>query len=130
MKKVLLIACCLISTSLAARIDTYAVLNAAQEKVRIVLKQMHASYNWLDTIYAARERYYLSGISLDYIRQLKKTCAIDQQCFAHIEKLEMILEKLHVLDLNQKEFEKIQCAAQSALQLPLGATKSPVIVLT
>lgn len=115
MKK-LLFALLIISGSLRAHVDHTIILHKAQEKVRIVLKQMHASYNWLDTAYGMQERYYLSGISLDYIRQLKEKCKGHQASYSLIDKLETVLEKLHVLDLGQKEFERIQCAAQNLLK--------------
>jgi|GEM_PF-2500156 hypothetical protein len=123
MKKLLLLL--MIATGpLAAHVDLNVVVNQAQEKVCIVLKQMHASYNWLDTMYAARERYYLSGISLDYIRQLKQKCVENQTSYTLVEKLEAFVEKLHVLDLNQKEFERIQCAAQNFLRPMVVSSKT------
>jgi hypothetical protein len=108
--------CLMISGSLSAHTDLNTIVHKAQEKTRIVLKQMHASYNWLDTAYAAQERYYLSGISLDYIRQLKDKCRGNQASYALVEKLEAIVEKLHVLDLGQKEFERLACAAQNFIR--------------
>ncbi len=116
----------MMSGSLAAHVDYNFIVNQAQEKVSIVLKQMHASYNWLDATYAARERYYLSGISLDYIRQLKHKSEGHQASYTLIEKMETILEKLHVLDLGQKEFERIQCAAQNLIRPMVMSSKVTV----
>jgi len=112
-----------INSLMIAHLDPYNAINPAQEKMRIVLKQLHVTYNWLDPLYAARERYYLSGIGLDYVRELRKKCTTHKECHALFQKLERIFEKLHVLDLNLKEFEKIQCEAQPLIQLPLFATK-------
>lgn len=106
----------IINGSLSAQLDYHIIASKAQEKVSIVLKQMHASYNWLDNAYATRERYYLSSISLDYIRQLKDLSVGNQASYSLIQKLEMIVEQLHVLDLDQKEFERIQCAAQELIK--------------
>jgi hypothetical protein len=122
MKK-LLFCLVMVSGSLAAHVKYTHIVNQAQEKLSIVLKQMHASYNWLDTTYATRERYYLSGISLDYIRQLKHKCQGHQASHALIEKMETIVEKLHVLDLGQKEFERIQCAAQNLIRPVVMSSK-------
>lgn len=125
MKKVLF-SLVMMSGSLAAHVNYNHIVNQAQEKVSIVLKQMHASYNWLDTTYAARERYYLSGISLDYIRQLKHKCEAHQASYSLIEKMETIVEKLHVLDLGQKEFERIQCVAQNLIRPVIISSKTIV----
>lgn len=113
----------IINGSLSAQLDYHIIASKAQEKVSIVLKQMHASYNWLDNAYATRERYYLSGISLDYIRQLKELSVGNQEAHKLIEKLEAILEELHMLDLDQKEFERIQCAAQELIRPVVMSSK-------
>lgn len=120
---------CIACNSLTAQIPSYKVINPVQEKVRIILKQFQVTYNWLDTLYAARERYYLSGIALDYIRKEKNKCTTNKECHALIQKLESVVEKLHVLDLSQKDFEKIQCAAQPFIQLPHFAVKCPAVVI-
>jgi hypothetical protein len=119
---------CLAGSSVAARVNLYDIVNPAQEKVRIILKQLEVTYNWLDTLYAARERFYLSGIALDYVRKQKNKCKTNRECSALIEKLEAVLGKLHVQDLSQKEFERIRCAAQPLLQLPHFASKPTVVV--
>ena len=119
---------CIASTPAMADLTPYDIVNPAQEKVRIILKQLEVTYNWLDTVYAARERFYLSEIAINYLHTLKKKCQKHRECSALIEKLEAILEKLHVQDLSKKEFEKIRCAAQPLLQLPHFASKPTVIV--
>jgi hypothetical protein len=132
MKKILLNACiayaCITSSPVMAHFKPYDFVNPAQEKVRIILKQLEVTYNWLDTIYAARERFYLSGIALDYLHFLKYKCKPHRECSAFIEKLEAVLQKLHVQDLSKKEFEKIRCAAEPLLQLPHFASKPTIIV--
>lgn len=125
MKK-LLFSLMMMSGSLAAHVNYNLIVNQAQEKLSIVLKQMHASYNWLDTTYATRERYYLSGISLDYIRQLKHKCEGHQTSYTLIEKMEAIVDKLHSLDLGQKEFERLQCAAQHLIRPVIVNSKTVV----
>jgi hypothetical protein len=120
---------CITSNSLMAQISAYSLINPAQEKVRIILKQIEATYNWHDQIYAARERYYLSGIACDYLHRQKNKCKTHKECFALIEKLETIAEKLHFLDLSQIEFERIQCAAQPLIELPLFAAKPPACII-
>jgi hypothetical protein len=114
---------CITSNTITAQIPAYSLINPSQEKVRIILKQLAATYNWHDQTYAARERYYLSGIACDYLHKQKNKCKTNKECFALIQKLESVAEKLHVLDLSQKEFERIQCAAQPLIQLPLFAAK-------
>lgn len=116
----------MISGSLSASLDYNHIVNQAQEKISTVLKQMHATYNWLDTTYATRERYYLSGISLDYIRQLKDKCQGHQASHSLIEQLELVAQKLHTLDLGQKEFERIQCAAQPLIKPVIMRSKTVV----
>lgn len=114
---------CITSNALTAHISAYTLIDPSQEKIRIILKQLEATYNWRDQIYAARERYYLSGIACDYLHEQKNKCKANKECFVLIQKLETVAEKLHILDLSKKEFERIQCAAQPLIQLPLFAAK-------
>ncbi len=107
----------------------YEAINPAQEKLRITLKQLQKTYTWLDTTYAARERFYLSGIALDYIRKQKEKFKTMKDTQAIFKQFEEVLLTLHVLDLEQKDFERIQCAAQPMLALnpKLSVPKSYVV---
>lgn len=133
MKRMIHLACIAYACTTSMTFATYPpydVINAAQEKLRIVLKQIQVTYNWLDTLYAARERYYLSGIALDYVKEQKQKCNSHRECSALVQKLEKVTDKLHVLNLSKKEFELIQCEAEPLIQLPLFATKMPALVVT
>ena len=102
----------------------YNVVDAAQEKARIVLMQINATFNWLDTTYAARERYYLTGIALDSLHKQKATLKESKEGYALVENLESLMQQLHQLDLKKDDFEVIQCKMQKYIGLPLFATAS------
>ena len=104
--------------SLTANVTVYDMINPAQEKVRITLTQIDATFSWIDTIYAARERYYLSGIALEYIRKQKEKFKANKESYAILEQLEEVTKELHCLWLSQKDFESVRCKAQNLIATP------------
>lgn len=113
----LMIYACSACNALVAKTSLYDVIDPAQEKVRVLMTQINATFTWIDPIYAARERFYLSKISLEFIGKLKRKYTSNKEGCGMLDQLEMLVKELHRLDLRKQDFEILQCKAQKLISV-------------